>query len=242
MSAADRTLDLIEAFSESGTPLLLPELARRLGAPKSTCFELVRTLQRRGYVYSLGQRRGFYPTRRWLWHAEIISANDPAARELDPAMEQLRDVTGETVIAGRLQDNAVVYVAAVEGIHSIRYSTVPGAMKPLHSSAIGKALLAGFPNLADAVATLPLQRYTENTICDPAALLADLERGRERGYFTTVGENVPEVMAIACGAQLGGDPIALAVAGPIERIRAAERTIVPARHASAAQLEVEARA
>ena len=234
MSAADRTLDLLEAFSESGKPLLLPELARRLGAPKSTCFELVRTLQRRGYVYSLGQRRGFYPTRRWLWHAEIISANDPAARQLDPAMEQLRDVTGETVIAGRLQDNAVVYVAVVEGIHSIRHSTVPGAMKPLHSSAIGKALLA------DAVATLPLQRYTANTICDPTALLADLERGRERGYFTTVGENVPEVMAIACGAQLGGDPIALAVAGPIERIRAAERTIVTALHASAAQLEPRA--
>lgn len=240
MSAADRTLDLIEAFSDSGKPLLLPDLARRLDAPKSTCFELVRTLQRRGYLYSLGKRRGFYPTRRWLWHAEIISANDPAARQLDQAMEQLRDVTGETVIAGRLQDHAVVYVAAVEGIHSIRYSTVPGEVKPLHSSAIGKALLAGFPDLADTVAAMPLQRYTENTICDPASLLADLERGRERGYFTTVGENVRDVMAIACGAALAGNPIALAVAGPVDRMRAAEPAIAAALRASAAAFEPQA--
>lgn len=240
MSAADRTLDLIEAFSDSGKPLLLPELARRLDAPRSTCFELVRALQRRGYLYSLGKRRGFYPTRRWLWHAEIIAANDPAARELDAAMEQLRDVTGETVIAGRLQDDAVVYVAAVEGIHSIRYSTLPGEVKPLHSSAIGKALLAGFPNLADTVAALPLPRFTQNTLCDPAALLADLARGRQRGYFTTVGENVPDVMAIACGAVLGGSPIAIAVAGPVERMRAAEPAIAAALRASAAQFELQA--
>ncbi|MGR9090440.1 MAG: IclR family transcriptional regulator [Gammaproteobacteria bacterium] len=240
MSAADRTLDLIEAFSDSGKPLLLPELARRLDAPKSTCFELVRTLQRRGYLYSLGKRRGFYPTRRLLRHAEIISGNDPAARRLDAAMEQLRNATGETVIAGRLQDGAVVYVAAVEGLHNIRYATVPGEIKPLHSSAIGKALLAGFENLADTVAALPLHRYTENTICDPAALLADLELGRDRGYFTTVGENVREVMAIACGAAIGGDPIGLAVAGPVERIRAAEPAIAAALCATAAEFEQQA--
>lgn len=235
MSAADRTLDLIEAFSNSGKPLLLPDLARRLDAPKSTCFELVRTLQRRGYLYSLGKRRGFYPTRRWLWHAEIIAANDPAARQLDQAMESLRDLTGETVIAGRLQDGMVVYVAVVEGVHSIRYSTAPGEMKPLHSSAIGKALLAGSADLAGTVQTLPLERYTANTLCDPAALIADLERGRERGYFTTVGENVRDVMAIACSAALGGDPIALAVAGPVERMRAAEPAIAAAVRASAAE-------
>lgn len=237
MSAADRTLDLIEAFSDSGKPLLLPDLARRLDAPKSTCFELVRTLQRRGYLYSLGKRRGFYPTRRLLRHAEIIAGNDPAARRLDAAMAQLRDATGETVIAGRLQDGAVVYVAAVEGFHNIRYSTVPGEIKPLHSSAIGKALLSGVENLADYVATLELQRYTEHTICDPAALLADLELGRERGYFTTVGENVSEVMAIACRAAIGGDPVGLAVAGPVARIRAAESAIAAVLRATAAEFE-----
>lgn len=237
MSAVDRTLDVLEAFSDSGKPLLLPDLAQRLEAPKSTCFEIVRTLQRRGYLYSLGKRRGFYPTRRWLWHAEIIAANDPAARQLDQVMEQLRDQTGETVIAGRRQDNAVVYVAAVDGVHSIRYSTVPGELKPLHSSAIGKALLASSPELADTVAALPLECYTANTICDPATLLADLARGRERGYFTTVGENVCDVMAIACGALVGGDPIALAVAGPVERMGAAEATIASALRASVAEFE-----
>jgi len=240
MGSVDRTLDLIEVFSDTGTPLLLPELARRLDAPKSTCFELVRTLQRRGYLYSLGKRRGFYPTRRLLAHAEIIAGNDPAARRLDESMQALRDATGETVIAGRLQDDAVVYVAVVEGVHNIRYSTFPGDIKPLHSSAIGKALLAGMDDTERAIERLDLERYTGNTLCEPEVLLADLAAGRERGYFATVGENVNEVMAIAARADVGGDAIGIAVAGPVERMKAAEPEIAAALMQWVARLEASA--
>ncbi len=56
VKVAGRTLDIIEAFSQRRAPLLLTELAAAIGAPKSSCSELIRTLKRRGYLYALGRR------------------------------------------------------------------------------------------------------------------------------------------------------------------------------------------
>lgn len=224
VKVAGRTLDLLEAFSQQRAPLLLTELAELIGAPKSSCSELVSTLKRRGYLYALGRRRGFYPTRRWLVHARAIAASDPVLTRFEAAVIRLRDTTGETVIVGRYQEDAVLYLDVLEGVHSIRYSALAGDRKPLHSSATGKALLA---HLSDAERArvldgLSLERVTAATIVERDDLLADLDASRTRGYAVTRGENVEDVMAMARVVTVGGDAYGIAVAGPIQRMASAE--------------------
>ena len=237
MSGTDRTLDIIEAFSDCCAPLLLPEIATRLGAPKSTCFELVKTLQARGYLYALGKRRGFYPTRRLLTHAENIARHDPLASLFDDAMRQLLAATNETVTVGRLQHETVQYLAVLESPQTIRYSTVPGDRKPLHSSAIGKALLAGLDDDFVTARSVALESFTENTITTTEALIKDLRNGVRRGYFKTVGENVRDVMALARPLRIGSELVALAVAGPIYRMKPEEGRIAEELRRVTAQLE-----
>ena len=141
-------------------------------------------------------------------------------------MTALRDSTNETVIVGRLQANKALYLAVVESLHSIRYSTVPGDSKPLHSSAIGKSLLLKMDDPASSIRSLELAKYTDNTICDSDELLADLRASEKRGYCVTRGENVVDVMAISRAINIGGEFVALAVAGPIARVKSAEKVIV----------------
>jgi IclR family acetate operon transcriptional repressor len=66
MKSAARTFDLFETFAKMQTPLSLSDLARQMKMPVSTCFNLVRTFESRGFLYSLGSRRGLYPTKRML--------------------------------------------------------------------------------------------------------------------------------------------------------------------------------
>src|SRR5688500_2352238 len=98
VKTAARTLDLFEAFAEARTPMTLTEIAARIDSPVSSCHALMRTLQARGYLYVLSQRRRCYPTRRLLDIAAAIAGHDPIVEKLRPAMEALRDRTGETVI------------------------------------------------------------------------------------------------------------------------------------------------
>jgi len=220
VKTAVRTLEAFEAFGLSQRPLTLSELARAIGAPISSCHGLVVTLKNRGYIYSVGTGRQVYPTRRLLDVAESIARNDPLLEIVEPVLTRLRDDTGETVILGTREGDGVVYLDVVEGLHTIRYSARPGDIKPLHSSAIGKAMLASLDEeaLAKTLSSIVLERVTPVTLTDEATLQRDLTEGRRRGFFVTRGENVADVMGMAVPAAPVGQAVAVALAGPIERM------------------------
>lgn len=220
VKTAVRTLEAFEAFGRIRKPLTLSELARTIGVPLSSCHGLVATLRNRGYVYSVGNNRQVYPTRRILDVAEAIVRNDPLLEAAAPILARLRDDTGETVILGAREGDAVVYLEVIEGLHTIRYSAKPGEMKPLHSSAIGKATLASLDeaDLAKTISRIALERITPATLTDEDALGRDLEKGRRRGLFVTRGENVADVMGMAAPTTPGGQALAVALAGPVQRM------------------------
>lgn len=222
VTAVERVLDLVQAFSEVRRPLSLTELSAAIGVPKSSCHAIVGTLVARGYLYMLSRPRALYPTRRLHDLARDILAHDPFTEVATPALEALRDATRETVIFGKRHGDAVVYLQVLEGPHPIRYSAAPGDLKPLHSSSIGKAVLGSLRD-ADLRATLDriaLPAITDATLVDRESLAADLARSRKRGYHVTRGENVPDVWAIAASLVIDGETLAVAVAGPRHRMEA----------------------
>jgi IclR family acetate operon transcriptional repressor len=220
VKTAARTLDLFEVFAQAQAPLSLTDLSQRLHAPISSCHALVRTLQSRGYLYVLEKRKRVYPTKRMLQVVEAIAGHDPLLEAVAPVLERLRDRLGETVILGNRQEDSVIYLEVVEGTHTVRYAARPGDAKPLHSSAIGKAMLSGLKpdHLRGLLERLPLTRVTANTITDIDTLLDDIEQGRRNGYFITRGENVEDVSAIAIRREINGEPFGVAIAGPSGRL------------------------
>ena len=195
VKTAGRTLDLFEAFAREGKPLSLSQLARAIDAPVSSCFGIVRTLEARGYLYEVKARAGYYPTKLLYEHA---------------------------LLSKRLERQSV-YLVVLDGLHSIRYSPKVGEFRPLHASASGKALLG---NLAPALrgellGGMKLPRVTSRTITSRAALEADLEQGRARGWYVTRGETVADLMAIAVPVELNGETYSVALAGPMQRMEGA---------------------
>jgi DNA-binding IclR family transcriptional regulator len=223
VKTAGRTLEIFEAFAREQAPLSLTDLSRQLGSPLSSCLYLVRTLERLGYIYAVGGKKTLYPTRKLYEVASSIVMGEPWVERLEPRLGQLRDETRETVILGKRQGAKVVYLAVFEGPETIRYVAQPGDLKPLHSSAIGKALLAAMApaELARILPKIPMHSVTPSTITDREALLADLAATRERGCAVTRAENVPDVAALAQAFNLAGDTYGLALAGPLYRIEAA---------------------
>jgi DNA-binding IclR family transcriptional regulator len=225
--SADRTVSLLETFEALRRPLVLSELADQMDIPVSSCHSLVQTLIQRGFLYSLGSRKAIYPTRRLLSLAEAIVRHDPVLERAEPTLMQLREVTQETVIIGKRQGDAVIYLGVWEGLQSIRYSARPGDYKPLHSSSIGKALLGSLPvdAMKDWLDKRPLRKVTKATLTSREQLEKDLDISRARGYFMTRGENVADVSAISASVILNNELFAIAVAGPGPRIDSQESSI-----------------
>jgi DNA-binding IclR family transcriptional regulator len=221
VKAASRTLDLFEAFAEAGGPLSLTEISQRISVPISSCHSLVRTLQVRGYVYMLEERKRIYPTKRLLGIAQAIGRYDTVLERLSPIATNLAKKTGETVIVGKMQGDIVIYLDVVPGSHTVRYTASPGDTFPTHTSALGKSTLSllGDEALDKAIAKLNFAQFTDATITDAKAFKKDILTGRQRGYFLSRGETVAEVMGISIACRIGGEPYAIGVAGPTSRLK-----------------------
>ncbi len=221
VKAASRTLDLFEAFAEAGGPLSLTEISQRIAVPISSCHSLVRTLQVRGYVYVLEERKRIYPTKRLLGMAQAIGRYDTVLERLSPIVTHLARQTGETVIVGKMQGDIVIYLDVVPGSHTVRYTASPGDTFPTHSSAIGKSTLGLLADdaLDKAIGKLKFTQFTDATITDAKAFKKDIVTGRQRGYFLTRGETVADVMGISVARRIGGEPYAIGVAGPTSRLK-----------------------
>ncbi len=219
--AAARTMALLELFAREKRELSNSDLARLMDLPESSCSDLLHTLHELGYLLRTARSRRFYPTARLLAVAREISASDPLYAVASEAAELLRDKTGETGLVGRVEGGVVKVLAFFEGRHPLRYMQNPGDKLSLHVSALGKAALAlGTPEEAARQLRLkPLRQLAEGTITDLAALEAQVARAREQGWIWVENEGGDGLSALAVAGYVGGEPIALSVAGPTDRLR-----------------------
>ncbi|WP_019814047.1 IclR family transcriptional regulator [Saccharomonospora saliphila] len=191
VKSAARTVELLELLAaRRNRPARLRELSEALGAPRSSVYALIRTLVERGWVrvdatgtqYSIGIRA--------LLAGTTYLDTDPYLRIVQPLITELSAELDETIHYGRLDRADVVYLATKESSRYIRPFSRVGRRLPAYSTALGKALLAERGESAlDAHLPGQLTPLTPNTLTDRAALVADLERARDRGYAVDGGEN-----------------------------------------------------
>jgi len=149
-----------------------------------------------------------------------------------PFLERLGKATGETINLGVASNGMVEQIAQVDSTYMIGGTNWVGMSVPLHCSALGKVLLAF------GAAILPpasrLDKRTEKTITNEAALKANLATVRARGYAVTDEELEPGLVAVAAPV-FGFDgavAAALSVSAPATRM-------TPDRVASIAERCVE---
>jgi DNA-binding IclR family transcriptional regulator len=179
-----RAFILLELIAQSEEGKGVAELARRTGWPKSSIFNILKTLALDGYLV---QDSG---SGRYRMTIKVFSLGGMVVDRIDirrlayPYLVELREKTGETVNLGILSDDEAIYLESISGPGAIRVDTWPGKRLYLHRTALGKALAAELdPEVLTAIiAKTGLPPGTANTHTSLPSLLADLELTRQRGY------------------------------------------------------------
>jgi IclR family acetate operon transcriptional repressor len=223
VKTAGRTVDLFEAFARLRRPASLSEIAAAIGMPLSSCSNLVRTIQTRGYLYVLRDRGPFYPTARLLEVARVIAANDPILLRVADHLVALSETCDETVVIGTIRGKEVLYIDVVESKQAIRYSARPGSMRPVHANSIGKAVLSRMDSVARAelLKRLSYKKLTPKTILSAEELEADIRSSTRRGWFSNSRESVDDLGAVAMPVTINGGTFGISIAGPATRMQAA---------------------
>jgi len=219
-----RSLEILEALA-SGGELGVVEIAVRTGLRPSTVHRLLATLVARGYAVQI-RRAGHYVLGYKLAElAGVLSDRSERLRALArPHLASIREATGESANLSVLAPPNSVYIEHVDGTRAVRMSAHIGATVPAHAGAAGKAMLAftAPEGVGDLLGGDPLPALTERTITTLAALRAELETVRARGYAIDDEEHEPGVGCVAAPIldRHGSAVAALSVSAPTQRIRA----------------------
>src|SRR5258708_37506694 len=190
-TAVERALNILEAAAHRREGLTNSEISRKLGIPKSSASYILRTLDRRGYLSRDGE------TGRYRLGLKILSLGGDVRANLDlaeialPFMQALQERIHLTVHLAVLDQGEAVYIEQVEAPGFFKVNTWVGRRMFLHSTSVGKCLLAWLPkHEVETIARQQgLKKRTPETITTIAKLLADLERVKQSGYAVDDEEN-----------------------------------------------------
>jgi DNA-binding IclR family transcriptional regulator len=216
-----RTLDFFELFAEKKRPLSLSEITRLLDLPISSCHDVLQALEERGYIYELAPRSGYYPTPRLLEIAREIAGADPLIPRAEEVLGALRDKVDESVLLSKTNGRLASYLMAFEPSHPLRFTVKVGqTVRSLYATSAGKAQLASWPatDLDAWLKTAKLEAFTPNTITAKAALKAEIEAGRRRGWFANREESQPGVVTLSAPFAWSGAIYIVTIAGPATRL------------------------
>lgn len=221
--SVERIFAVLNALAASQEAMGLSELARVLGAPKTSLVGLLAGMVDGDFLqrepnggYRLGPRM-FALSMRVVGRLNLTVL----AR---PVLEWLEEQTGETALLGALapSGDTAMYIDKVESRSALRYTVSLGEHRELYCTAIGKLLLAYMPEAAqrEYLETHALKRFAQATVTDRRMLLKEIADSREAGFFHTRGERVEGASAFAVPVFgfPGAMPFGVVVAGPSERM------------------------
>ncbi|MBB3747652.1 DNA-binding IclR family transcriptional regulator [Mycolicibacterium sp. BK634] len=232
VKSAVRTVELLEYLAaRHDDPARLREISDALGMPRSSAHALLRTLVAQGWVRSDPTGTLYAIGIRALLVGTSYLDSDPYLPLITPFLDDLRQDLDETFHLGRLDGTDVVYLATRESKQYTRTASRVGRRLPAYATALGKSLLAErFGVDRDQHVPAGLKPLTTKTIVDRAALDADLDTVRVRGYATDDEENTLGVRCFAVVLRYGTPPQdAISASIPVSRLTPdREREIVDA--------------
>jgi DNA-binding IclR family transcriptional regulator len=201
-TAVERALNILEAAAHRRDGLTNSEISRKLAIPKSSASYILRTLEKRGYL------RRDSDSGRYRLGLKILSLGGDAQANLDiadvslPFMRALVEKIHMTVHLAVLDQGEAVYIEKVEAPGFFKVNTWVGRRMFLHSTSVGKCLLAWLPKqeMEPLVKQQGLKKRTPKTITTMNKLLADLEHVKDEGYAVDDEEN-------SLGARCMGAPV-----------------------------------
>ena len=221
-TAVERALNILESVAHRRDGMTNSEISRKLAIPKSSASYILRTLERRGYL------RRDASSGRYRVGLKILSLGGDAQSNLDvpdvalPFMRALVERAHLTSHLAVLDQGEAVYVEKVEAPGFFKVNTWVGRRMFLHSTSVGKVLLAWLPkhDIEAILRQQGMKKRTPRTITSVSRLLSDLELVRQQGYSMDDEEN-------SLGARCLGAPIfdaddhvaaALGVSGTIAQV------------------------
>ena len=196
-----RAIDILELLSKSKEGYTLAQLSSMLDSPKSSIFDIMKTLVYKNMViednqsgitkYKIGLQ-SFLIGSSYLNDTDIVNI---AKNDLIDLANRMQATTFMSI----LDDDMVTYLYKYESEKTIITTANIGSRRSIHSSALGKVMVAfgTDEDLKRAIQRTDFVAYTEYTITSVENYLDQLKEVRIKGYAKSDREDTLQQVAAA---------------------------------------------
>jgi DNA-binding IclR family transcriptional regulator len=222
-----RALGILSCFSNGQPELRVTDFAKMLSLTQSNVSRLLATMVSLGYV-SKDESTGYYRLGNEIITLGGIALNHYEIRKQAlPELYETEKMTGFDSNLAILEGETIFYLAHVDSYSSPRMYTFIGRRNPLHSTAIGKVLLAGMEEAesGELLSAEALTAFTDKTVTDKSALLRQFEQIRRQGYAVEEEELAlgRACMAAPIRGRNGKIVAGMSISGALSKINLKER-------------------
>lgn len=215
----EKTLALIEVLMERG-PCGVTELAENLDLGKSAVHNHLTTLQKHGYVLQQGNE--YQLGLKFLEVGGHTRKSMEFYQVAEPEIKSLAAETGELANLLVEEQGLGIYLMRSKGDRAVDLDTYAGLRTYLHTTALGKAVLAHLPEdrVEEIVARHGLEQKTPQSIATRDELFEALEGVRKRGYAIDDGERLEGLRCIAAPVKHSSGEVlgSISVSAPASRV------------------------
>lgn len=190
---------ILEAFTSEHPEWGIRQLSRHLGINPATVYRLVTTLLNTGYLEQDEETQRYRLGHRVMRMAAYYSHENPLPDIGRSVFELFSDRFEYNFYLGALSKRfEVVYLAVLDSRGPINIVVEAGGSTSLHTTALGKSLLAfqGDEFIAEFLKVESLDRYTPRSMTRPEQIWDQVRQIREDGFAVNDGERFDQVAAV----------------------------------------------
>ncbi len=189
------------------------EISRALGMLPSKVSRMLRTLEGEGFFEKNLQNGKYRLGVRFFELGITYVFNFPLRKVLRPHLEQIFKELNFTTSWGILRNDKVIVVDRIQNLNIDLLTHRLGLNLPIHSTSIGKTLLAHLPEKEQdrILKSTNFIKFTNHTIIDQKLIRKHLKHVLERGYSTDQGETHEDLNCIAAPIRNGSGEVIAAI-------------------------------
>ncbi|MCX5807310.1 MAG: IclR family transcriptional regulator [Proteobacteria bacterium] len=194
----EKTVTILNLYSDRENAFTLTEIKRMTGFPKTTVFRILKTFENAGFFkydlanekYSLGLK--FLELGGIVY--ESLSIRKAAAPHMDALAQNLKAI----ILLGVIKNDQLLYIDKNESNSIIRVSSRTGLKRPPYFGMLGMTLVAYMDEdeRKRLLKQYPPTKITEFTVTDIDEIMRKLDETRRLGYYIEKDEIVEGLLGI----------------------------------------------
>jgi IclR family KDG regulon transcriptional repressor len=233
-----RALEIFEFLLQLDAPTTIGEIVSALQIPKSTAYELVRTLSDSGYLEPGRRGGGIFLGRKLFELGMAYRAQVDLLRDGSQIVEELRNDCGETVQLSVLENDMMLVLLKEEGSHPVRIISRVGSRVPVNWAASGRLLVSDLDDneLNSLLSKSVRQSPTGRATVEVDKFIQQVRKARKQGFFSEVNETNEHAGCVAAPVIDGSGRCvaAISIVAPEHRLTKANREALTKKACTAA--------